>query len=433
MSFAVLFRAREYVRGSVWVFPLAGAIAGVLLALLTKQADTSVTVPKSLQYAPSTASTVLTTIVGATVGLAGFVVTVTVLAIQMATGTFSARYMRIWYRDGLLKAVLTVLAGTMTFAFSLLRQVTAARAPNIGVSVAGALLVLGLVLFLLFFDRFVHRLRPVAVAALVGRMARRTVTTVTQRAEADTTQDRIAAGDPVLMVASRRNGSVQAIDVRGLVRWASRHQHLLAMQAAVGDFVTTGQHLVAVFGDGNVPAQASRQLQRMVALGVERTVEQDPAFAIRIMADIAVKALSAAINDPTTAVQALNHLETVLRLLGSTPLHGPLTFRDADGTPRLLMPGRTWQDYLTLAVTEIREYGASSIQVMRRLRALLEELQESVRPEHRPAVDAEIAKLDATVATGFAGSVDKDQAGARDRQGIGGPGAEIVGARTASK
>jgi Predicted membrane protein (DUF2254) len=68
------------------------------------------------------------------VGLAGFVVTVTVLAIQMATGTFSARYMRIWYRDRLLKAVLTVLAGTLTFSFSLLRQVSTTRAPNIGVA-----------------------------------------------------------------------------------------------------------------------------------------------------------------------------------------------------------------------------------------------------------------------------------------------------------
>ncbi len=431
MSFAMLFRVREYLRGSLWVFPLAGAIVGVLLALLTKQADMSVTVPKGLQYAPSTASTVLTTIVGATVGLAGFVVTVTVLAIQMATGTFSARYMRIWYRDRLLKAVLTVLTGTLTFSFALLRQVTATQAPNIGVSVAGSLLVVSLVLFLLFFDRFIHRLRPVAVAALVGETARRTITTVTRAAEADTASAQVATGEPVLIVPSRRNGAIQAIDARGLIRWASRHQHLLAMQAAVGDFVTTGQHLVAVFGDGRLPARASRQLQRRAALGVERTVEQDPAFAIRIMADIAVKALSAAINDPTTAVQALDHLETVLRLLGSTPLHGPLTFRDRQGTPRLLMPGRTWEDYLTLAITEIREYGSSSIQVMRRLRAMLEDLQGSVRPENRPAVDAEIAKLGPTIAAGFAGSVDKAQAAVGDRQGIGGLSASTARSRTA--
>ena len=431
MSWALLFRAREYLKGSLWVYPLAGAILGPLLAVLTRQADTSVTVPQAWQYAPSTASTVLTTIVGAAVGLTGFVVTVTVLAIQMATGTFSARYMRIWYRDRLLKAVLAVLAGTLTFSFSLLRQVGSTQVPNIGVSVAGGLLVLSLVLFLLFFDRFIHRLRPVAVADLVGQMALRVITTVTQAAQIDTASAEIAAGDPVLMVTSGRAGSIQAINVRGLVTWASRHNQLIAMQAAVGDFVTTGQHLIAVFGDGAAPVKTDR-LQAMIALGAERTVEQDPAFAIRIMADIAVKALSAAINDPTTAVQALDHLGNVLRLLGATPLHGPLTFRDTEGTPRLLMPGRTWTDYLTLAVTEIREYGCSSIQVVRRLRAILEDLQESVRPEHRPAVDTEIAKLDATIAAGFAGSVDIDQARARDRQGIGGPAATEISSAAAS-
>ena len=132
MSWAILFRVREYLKGSLWYGPVVGAILGPLLALLTRQADTSLTVPKVWQYAPSTASTVLTTIVGATVGLAGFVVTVTILAIQMATGTFSARYMRVWYRDPTLKTTLAVLAGTLTFSFSLLRQVNGTQVPISG-------------------------------------------------------------------------------------------------------------------------------------------------------------------------------------------------------------------------------------------------------------------------------------------------------------
>ena len=426
MSWSALFRAREYLKGSVWFYPLIGAILGPLLALLTRQADLSVTVPAALRYAPSTASSVLTTIVGAMVGLTGFVVTVTVLAIQMATGTFSARYMRIWYRDNMLKATLAVLAGTLAFSFSLLRQVTSTQAPNIGVSVAGFLTVLSLVLFLLFFDRFVHRLRPVAVAGLAGQQARQIIAAVTQKAEAGSVSGQAGTGDPALMVSTQRDGSVQAVNVRGLVAWASRHDHLLVMQAAVGDFVTTGQPVIGVFGNASIPARTSRELRGMIALGVERTIEQDPAFAVRIIVDVAVKALSAAINDPTTAVQAIDHLANVLALLGAMPLRGPLTFRDRQGVPRLLMPGRTWEDYLALGVTEIREYGSTSIQVMRRLRAMLEDLRASVQPEHRPAVEAEIAKLDATTATGFAGSVDEDQARGRDRQGIGGPGRHVM-------
>jgi uncharacterized membrane protein len=416
-----LFRAQQYLKGSVWFYPLLGAILGPLVALLTKQADTSVSVPAAWQYTSGTATTVLSTIVGASVGLTGFVVTVTVLAIQMATGTFSARYMRIWYRDSMLKASLAVLVGTLTFSFSLLRQVGTTAVPNIGVTLAGFLLALSLVLFLLFFDRFIHRLRPVAVAELVGKLATRVITSVIVAAEQEAASVEMATGEPELVVSSRRAGALQALDVDGMVSWAKKGGHSLVMQAAVGDFVTVGQPLMVVFGGNAMPAKTTRHLQSMVALGAERTIEEDAAFAIRIIVDIAVKALSAAINDPTTAVQALDHLGNVLRLLGSTPLRGELTFPDEDGIPRLRMPGPTWEDYLALGVTEIREFGAGSIQVMRRLRALLEDLRSSVRPEHLPAVEAQLSRLDATIAASFAASIDRDLAQGSDRQGVGGP------------
>ncbi len=424
MSWAVRFRFWQYLKESLWIYPLAAVVIGALLAVLTRQADTSLTVPAGWRYSPSIAGTVLSTIVGAMVGLIGFVVTVTVLAIQMATGTFSARYMRIWYRDGLLQATLTVLVGTAAFAFSLIRQVTSTAAPNIGVSVAGFLVAVGLVLFLLFFSRFVHRLRPVAVAALAGQIASRMVRTVIQVAETGTQAAEITDDRQALTLRSPRDGVIQAVNVRALIRWATRHDSVLAMQAAVGDFVTAGQPVISVAGDGATAASHHR-LPGMIALGVERTAEQDPAFAVRIMVDVAIKALSAAINDPTTAIQSIDHLAKVLSRLGSIELHGRLAFRDADGKPRLYMPGRTWEDYLTLAVTEIREFGASDIQVMRRLKALLQDLQDTVRPENRRAVDHELARLDGTVTAAFGDSVDLDRARTRDRQGIGGPGPSV--------
>ena len=422
MSWSARFRIRQYLKGSLWFFPLIGAILGPLVAVIVHQADAHVTVPAAWQYSSSTASTLLTTIVGAMVGLTGFVVTVSVLAIQMATGTFSARYMRIWYRDPMLKAVLAVLTGTLTFSFSLLRRLNSSHVPNIGVTVAAGLVVLSLVLFLFFLDRFIHRLRPVAVAGLVGRAGRKVFISLSEGVEAETMLPGIAEDDPaVLVVRSGKAGSIQAIDVRGLVAWASQHDRRLALQSAVGDFVSRGEPLIEVFGGGPVPQAADRRLQGMIALGLERTLEQDAAFCIRVMVDVAIRALSAAINDPTTAIQVLNHLEDLLRLIGSTPLRGQMAFRDGAGTARLVMPGRKWEDFLTLAVTEIREYGSGAIQVARRLRAMLEDLREAVRPEHRPAAEAELKRLGATVTAGFGGSVDHDRAEARDRQGIGGP------------
>jgi uncharacterized membrane protein len=157
-----------------------------------------------------------------------------------------------------------------------------------------------------------------------------------------------------------------------------------------------------VSGDGTGPTGASRRLQGTVALGLERAVEQDAACSIRIMADVAVKALSVAINEPSAGGSSARPPKNVLRLPGPTPLRGRLPFSDRDGMLRLVTVGQTLGEYLTLAVSEIREYGSSSIQVMRRIWALLETYVGGASG-NRPAVDAEIARLDATTCAGFAG------------------------------
>jgi uncharacterized membrane protein len=424
MSWERRFRIREYLRGSLWVLPLAGGVLGVLLGSGVVALDKSVSPPTGLEYSPSTASTLLTAIVGATAALTGFVVTVTVLVVQMATGTFSARYMRIWYRDRMLKAVLALLVGTLAFSFTLLRRVESNFVPNIGTSIAGVLLIVSLLVFLIFLDRFLHRLRPVAVAALVSQYVRRDFAPRERRLAAEpdvfwgTLEDR---ADPASVVArSDRAGAIQAVHIEGLVAWAREHRRLVVVRHRIGDFVPAGAILIEAYGGADANANAGDELRGMVALGDERTIEQDPSFAIRIMVDIAIKALSAAINDPTTAIQVMNHLAEVLRLIGGVDLSRSKWTGDRSDPVGLVFPIRSWEDYLTLATTEIRCYGASAIQVMRRMRALLEELHDEVREEHRAAIDEELARLDATVARNFADSVDIDRARVSDPQGIGG-------------
>jgi uncharacterized membrane protein len=404
--------------------PLLGAILGTLLGSLGALLDQHVALPAYWQYSPSTASTVLSAIVGSTAALIGFVVTVTVLVVQMATGTFSARYMRLWYRDRMLKASLAMLIGTLAFSFQLLRRVESDFVPNLGVTVAGALLLASLLLFMLYLDRVLHRMRPVAVAALVaqaGRKAFEAAVVWAGTADApDFAERRYEPGpEPALRVHSTRAGTIQAIDSSGLVRWAREHRCLLVLPHVVGDFVPVGSTLIEVHGEP--PDGSEPRLVGMVALGTERTIEQDPAFAIRIMVDIANLALSPAVNDPTTAVQVLDHLGETLRLIGTTDLAGQSKLRGEPGPGSVVMHTRRWEDFLELGVTEIRNYGATGIQVNRRLRAMLEELLETVRPEYRAAVEDELARLAASVARNWAGSADLDRASASDRQGIGGP------------
>ena len=120
MTWATRFRIRQYVQGSLWIVPLLGVLLGLLLGVIDVQVDKSIHLPANWTYSPSTATAVLAAIVGAMAALTGFVVTVTVLVVQIVIGTFSARFMRLWYRDAMLKAVLALLIGALAFSFSLL-------------------------------------------------------------------------------------------------------------------------------------------------------------------------------------------------------------------------------------------------------------------------------------------------------------------------
>jgi len=163
---------------------------------------------------------------------------------------------------------------------------------------------------------------------------------------------------------------------------------------------------------------AEDRLRALVRLGAERTFEQDPKYALRILVDISIKALSPAINDPTTAVQALDQVEDLLLRLGRTSLSAG-RLRDDRGDLRLTFPVPSWDDFLVLAFDEIRFCGESSIQVMRRLRALLHGLIEQVPPARRPALERYLARVDSGTHRAFVDEEDRRDALEEDRQGLG--------------
>jgi uncharacterized membrane protein len=293
------------------------------------------------------------------------------------------------------------------------------------VSIAGLLVLASLVLFMVFLSTYLHHLRPVAVASFVARYIhrdfRRLVAAIVDAPDVYGGVFEPNGAQPTLVVRSAAAGAIQGIDGKRLVRWARQHDCVVVVHHHVGDSVPLNATLIEVYGGlERVTSRQERALRGMVALGTERTLDQDPAFAIRIMVDIADLALSPAVNNPTTAVQVLDQLAEVLRLIGGTELSSSRLGPGHELRRGLVIPVRKWEDYLVLGVTEIREFGSSSVQVMRRMRALLEELREEVRPEHRPAVEDELARLDATVSAAFAQSVDQDRASVADPQGIGG-------------
>ncbi|WP_371484120.1 DUF2254 domain-containing protein [Kitasatospora sp. NBC_00315] len=419
MSWAARFRLRQYAKASLWIVPLFGLALGVALAEAATAVDGASWLPKSWDYSASTASTVLSSVVGSMIALLGFVVTIGVLVIQQATGTLSPRYMRLWYRDRLQKAVLATFTGTFAFAYTLLRTIETDSVPNLGVTLAGVAVSVSLLLLLIYLNRFTHNLRPVAIADIVGRQGEQVLDHAAAHVRSTAAPGGTPPTDgPVTLVRAERGGVVQAFDAPGMLALATRHDCVLVLAASVGDFVPPGAAVVEVHGGTDMPDP--HRVAGLLALGAERTIEQDPAFALRILVDIAIRALSPAVNDPTTAVQVLNHIETFLHTVGRIGLRDHYVLADDHGRPRLVLPGRSWEEYLELALTEIRDYGTTSVQVCRRLRALLQGLLAALPDSYGPALRAELVLLDDAVERGFGDAPRRTLARTADPQGIGG-------------
>jgi uncharacterized membrane protein len=161
-----------------------------------------------------------------------------------------------------------------------------------------------------------------------------------------------------------------------------------------------------------------RLARRVFVLARQRTVDQDPAFALRMLVDIAIRALSPAVNDPTTAVQALDRIETLLvELAGRHP--GPSIVVDDDGRARARVIAPGWSSYVELGLMEIRRYGAVSPQVVRRLHAVYDRLCGVAGDGERGRVDLERRLLAEAVGAAFVDAEERRIVEQPDRLGLG--------------
>ena len=211
---------------------------------------------------------------------------------------------------------------------------------------------------------------------------------------------------------------IQALNTLALVGLAKKSGGIIEMLTAVGDTVVELTPLLRVLG-ARQPID-ERALTRAIEMGEERTFDQDPKYAIRLLVDIAIKALSPATNDPTTAVQALDQIEDLLLRLGSRCLEIG-EFRDSEGQLRLVVPYPSWEDFLRLAFDEIRYCGSHSVQVMRRMMALVNDLISRLPENRDPALLHWEERLQTTIARSFDDVEEKQEASVEDRQGLGVP------------
>src|SRR4029077_14855705 len=241
--------------------------------------------------------------------------------------------------------------------------------------------------FLFLIDYAARMLRPVSLAGRVGKYGLEVMESVypeQSSEEQDIAGSRHSPGSVEGTILHRgKSAIVVAVNVETLVAEAEKAEGVIEFAPRVGDFAGPGEPLFLLH-DG-ADAIDERKLRASVVLGDERTMVQDPLFGFRILVDIAIKALSKAINDPTTAVLAIDQLHQHLRSAGRRNLRTDQIL-DRAGKLRLIFRTPNWEDCVHLACSEIRFYGAENMQIARRMRAMIVNLIDTLPAQRHSAL-----------------------------------------------
>ncbi|HEY0459694.1 MAG TPA: DUF2254 domain-containing protein [Pyrinomonadaceae bacterium] len=419
MNWLWLYRTRLYIGNSIWIFPALSLVAGLVAVSILWRFEEAYGWEMNVTH--ETAMAIMGTIASSMFSLVVLVSSALLVAVQLAGGQLTPRIVTIIYRNPHRKLALSMFAFTFTFSMGVLVRLET-RVPWLTGYLAAYGFILNLALFLYFVDSVGKTLRPGTVLQTVALYGREVIHSVYPRR---ITENPCVPQNfrynreekPHRSIVSLEDGAVLAFDLKGLYTLAELSNCLIELVPEVGDYVAAGDVVFRLYHGGEtISAEA---LRNSVALGPERTMEQDPMFAFRIIVDIASRALSPAINDPTTAVLAIDQLHHLLREAGNCYLaQGQET--NGVGRVRLIYSVPKWEDFVHLAVTEIRHYGSDSIQVMRRLRAMLENLEETLPIMRAAVLQKELQLLENSVKRTFPDLEDQVLAETSDLQGMGG-------------
>jgi uncharacterized membrane protein len=382
--------ARERLRDSFWPVPALLLAVGVALAAVTANAGT-LGIPAVLRegprVSPGETSSVLGIIASSTLTFLGVVFTLTLVALQLASSQLSPRVVRMFVRSGVTKLAFGILLAAFCYSVAfLVLEGGDHTADSNGLAVAMALVTASLVVFLGYVAT---TMRLLQVAWVITRVADETRAAISQHippadSYLEATGPQLTASPVTVTLAEDRRkpfGVLQGVDHRRLVLLAQRHGCVLQLLVRVGEYIPTGGRVIAVHG----AAPPHHKVLAGLNFGRTRTVYQDPSFGLRQLVDIAIQALSPAVNQPTTAVHVIDRLEDLMLRIGRQADQTGC-YADKGGRVRFVEPVLAWEDLLSLAFSEITSYGAGSVQVSRRLLAAYDALEAAVPPGRRPCI-----------------------------------------------
>ncbi|MDA5141153.1 DUF2254 domain-containing protein [Streptomyces sp. AD681] len=421
---------REHLRDTFWFAPTAAMVGVFVVWLVAQELDAALvrslqddgdydTLAELLRFADD-AKTVVSAVGSAMMTFIGVVFSISLVAVQMASGQFTPRVVRLFVRSRITKATFAVFLATFVLTLLVLTSYDSNADPRTATSVPLVQSVLTLVmvaLSLLLFVMYVNAtLRLMRVSHVIARIAAESFRVAALMPAPAEGGGAPALGPVTAWVAHDGQGGVlRDVHVARLVRVARGHGVVLRLVPRIGDFLVPGTPVLAVHGGAAPPRRA---LRYALSVGVERTFHQDLAFGLRQLSDIGLRALSPAVNDPTTAVQALDRVVQILATLSRRPLDAAL-HRDRRGVVRLVQPVPGWAELVDLGFAEVRACAVGSPQVTRRLVAGLDDLLRLVPPERREPLLRQRELLRQAVERTAPTPADRAFALRPDRQGIG--------------
>ncbi|AQS66557.1 DUF2254 domain-containing protein [Streptomyces pactum] len=421
---------REHLRDTFWFAPTAAMVGVFVVWLVAQELDAALvrslrddgdfdTLADLLRFADD-AKTVVSAVGSAMMTFIGVVFSISLVAVQMASGQFTPRVVRLFVRSRITKATFAVFLATFVLTLLVLTSYDSGADPLVVASaplVQSVLTLVMVALSLLLFVMYVNTtLRLMRVSHVIARIAAESFRVAALMPLPAQDGQAPALGPVTAWVAHEgQAGVLRDVHIARLVRVARKHGVVLRTVPRTGDFLVPGTPVLAVHG-GQAPPR--RALRYALSVGVERTFHQDLAFGLRQLSDIALRALSSAVNDPTTAVQALDRVVQILATLSRRPLDA-VVHRDRRGTVRLVQPVPGWTELVDLGFTEIRACAARTPQVTRRMLAGLDDLLLLAPPDRREPLLRHRALLRQAVERSAPSPADRAFGLQPDRQGIG--------------
>jgi uncharacterized membrane protein len=429
MYWGPLQGVRHHVKSSLWTVPLLAIPVAMLATRLVHWLDAQ-REWTLFGFGVAGAQALLQAATTTTLSFLVFTFGSLLVAIQVASGQLTPRIIATTLlQDKVVRYTVGLFVLTFMFVQSVADRIDD-RVHQLPLFVAAALSLACIAAFLYLIDYAARLLRPISILTRVGNEGLAVIKSVypdpSLGSDVSKGSSRVLAAPDRVVKHQETSGIVLAVNVDELTKAAETSRGVIEFVPQVGDFVAVDEPLFNLYG--GALAVEEDLLRSAVAFGSERTMEQDPTFAFRIVIDIALKALSPAINDPTTAVLAVDQLHRLLRSVGTRHLRTDEVL-DISGQLRVIVRTPNWEDFVHLAFSEIRACGANNLQIVRRLRAMIENLNETLPRHRRRALEEQSILLDQEVERLFRYPQEQMLARIADSQGLGGRSSKVKQAR----